>query len=432
MDYLVYDIETTYGSSNGRVGNRWDEEFGLCSIGYKFGKGEYNDYYTVSLDGDVRRGLRPDDGLPFPDLSGVALLVGHNIKFDLLWYWDHPELIKFLERGGKIWDTMYAEYLLSAQFYTQHSHGNMGISLKKCAIRRKLKHNKLDVVAALWDEGVRTEDIAESILLEYQKGDVLTTEELFLTQVKQAREQGQVIQIQQRMEGLLATTEIEYNGMYIDQEVAAEQQVDLEVKIDGLQKALEKHIPELPDGCEFKWTSWKQVSALVFGGDLKYEGREYSLDENGELQYYQMDATELIYDDDGTPAAYKGGKRKGELKTRKIKVPDYDRGAKTRKCAKYFALPRMTPPHASWKSSEEGYWSTAEPVMLKLKERGLSLVDDFLSLSGANKDLGTYYQRFNRGKYTGMLTNIQPDGNVHGSLNHSITVTTRLSSSNPK
>ena len=30
-----------------------------------------------------------------------------------------------------------------------------------------------------------------------------------------------------------------------------------------------------------------------------------------------------------------------------------------------------------------------------------------------------------------MLTNIQPDGCVHGSLNHTVTVTTRLSSSNP-
>jgi len=430
VDFLTYDLETSYGKSNGRVGNRWDAEFGLCSVGYKYGKGSYGDIYTVDDNGGIRRGRRPIDGLPFPSLDGISLLVGHNIKFDLLWYWDHPDFIAFLKRGGKVWDTMYAEYLLSGQFFTMSGHGNMAINLKTCAIRRGLTSQKLDIVKALWDDGVRTEDIDENILLEYQKYDVLTTEELFLAQIKQAREQGMVTQIQQRMEGLLATTEMEFNGMYIDQAIAKVQQEELQEQIKILESNLLQYIPELPSGCEFKWTSWRNVSALIFGGEIKYTGIENSL-KDGQVQYYQKDAIEQVLGEDGKQAFFKTGKNAGLAKTRKIKVLDYERGAKTRQCAMFTSLPGMTKPHHKWKSSEEGYWSTAEAVMDKLKERGLDLVDDLLKLKGAQKDLGTYYSRFHKGKWTGMLTNIQPDGMVHGHLNHAVTVTTRLSSSAP-
>jgi len=432
MDYLVYDIETTYGESNGRVGNRWDKAFGLCSIGYKYGKGGYNYYYTVDNTDDINTSLNPMVGrLPFPSLSDVSLLVGHNIKFDLLWYWDHPEVIAFFKRGGTVWDTMYAEYLLSGQFYGSNSRTpGMNIKLSGCAKRRGLKHQKLDVVAALWKEGVRTEDIDPDVLLEYQEGDVMTTEELFLAQVKQAREQNQVHMIKGRMEGLLATTEMEFNGMYIDQEVAQEQQEELEIDTEVAQKELEQYVPELPDDCTFNWASWRNVSALLFGGDLTYVGKEFSLKE-GKLQYYKKKVNTIVYKD-GSPVIYKSGKNIGQEKTKIVTEDDLDRGPKMRNCNMYHELPGMCNPEDNWKSSVEGYWSTAEDVLVQLdEEQGVPLVQTLLKLKGMLKDLGTYYKRFSKGKWTGMLTNIQADGCVHGQLNHAITVTARLSSSKP-
>jgi len=432
MDYLVFDIETHYGESNGRVGNRWDPEFGLCSIGWKPGKGEYDDAYTVDERECKRMGRRPDMVLPFPDLSDISLLVGHNIKFDLLWYWDHPEVIQFFKRGGTVWDTMYAEYLLSAQFYSQQNRQEgMGISLSACAKRRGLAYQKLDVVKALWDKEVRTEDIEEAILLEYQKYDVLTTEELFLAQIKQAREQDQVHMIKGRMEGLLATTEMEFNGMHIDQVTAEIQMDDLSKDIEVLGEDLEKYIPELPKGCEFKWGSWRNISALIFGGYLKYTGLEFSLDDEGQKQYYKCTIQETILDA-GEPVLYKSGKNQGKIKTKKKIIPDIARGPKTRQCDKYYKLPGMAEPKEKWKSSTLGYWSTAEDILVQIdEEQGVPLVKNLLELKGYLKDLGTYYKRFSKGKWTGMLTNIQPDGCVHGQLNHSITVTSRLSSSKP-
>ena len=79
MDFLTFDIETTYGKSNGRVGNLWDEAFGLCSVGWKFGKGEYDDAYTVSVVEGRRLGTRHGNRFPFPSLHECSYLVGHNI-----------------------------------------------------------------------------------------------------------------------------------------------------------------------------------------------------------------------------------------------------------------------------------------------------------------------------------------------------------------
>jgi len=428
----VFDIETTYGTSKGRTANRWDTDFGLCSVGWKFGKGEYDDAYTVTRTVDGRFGRRPDVGLPFPDLSDINYLIGHNVKFDLTWYWDHPEIIKFITKGGKIWDTMYAEYLLSAQFYNFHNNNpGMGLSLSDVAKRRECKYQKLDVVRAMWDSGVRTEDVPENVLLEYNKYDVLTTEEIFLDQLKQARKEDQTVQIQQRMEGLLATTEMEYNGMFIDQEVAAIQQEDLEQQIQILEIDLDEHVPPLPDGCEFKWSSFRNKSALLFGGLIKYEGREYSLDFHGHKQYYQRKVRRPVLDTEGNKQYFKGGKNKGALKTRLETEPDIERGAKMRNCDLYVQLPGLCEPDPQWATSVQGYYSTDDTTMTELADRGITLAKDITKLTSLTKDLGTYYKRFNKGKWTGMLTNIQDDGCVHGQLNHSVTVTTRLSSSNP-
>jgi DNA polymerase I-like protein with 3'-5' exonuclease and polymerase domains len=431
MSYLVFDIETTYGEHAGRVGSRWADDYGLCSTGFKFQNKPYYGEYYVKGPVDDRYGLRPGE-YSLPDLTGIKYLIGHNIKFDLIWYWDDPELIKFFENGGKVWDTMYAEYLLSGQFYSMQSHAKgLGISLKDCAKRRGLDHQKLDMVAALWDQGVRTEDIDEEILMEYLMGDVLTTEDLFLAQVAQARKQGQVVTIQQRMDGLLATTEMEFNGMQIDQKAAEEQMAALEKSIQEHQEELEQYIPELPTGCEFNWGSWRNVSALIFGGELKYKGTEYSLDSDGNLQYYKKKIREKCLDDEGNPIVIKSGKNAGKVKTRLVSVDDIERGPKTRKCNAYFTLPGMAEPKDKWKSSVEGYYSTAEDVLEEVAEQGVPFVEKLLELKGMSKDLGTYYKRFTKGKWTGMLTNIQPDGKVHGHLNHAITATARLSSSKP-
>ncbi len=420
---LTFDIETSYGTYNNRVGSRWSEKCRLCSIGVKT-KEYYNGVYYVTDEGDKGMQGVQAGSVDFPDIAqDIEVLVGHNIKFDLLWYWDSERIQDFFRRGGVIWDTQYAEYLLSGQFYNSRD-----VSLKKSCKRRELGNQKLDIVAELWDKGVRTEDIPERTLMEYLKMDVLSTEELYATQVEQAKKQGQLTSIQGRMEGLLGTTEIEYNGLCIDLEIAKKQQAELERDIIQSKQRLEEWIPkDLPYGCAFKFSSPQNVSALLFGGDLKYRHKVPVLDTRGNQVYYKKNFRVPALDAQGNKQYYKGGKRKGELKTKLISGDDLSR-PKTRLENTVHTLPRLLTPNPEWLSESTGYYSTNEENLSSLKH---ALIKDLLGLKKKEKDLGTYYYKKTKSGAKGMLTCVQDDGLIHGHLNHTVTVTGRLSSTRP-
>jgi len=428
MQYCVFDLETTYGTANGRVSPPFNPGFNIISAGFKFREKGYRDYYYPEI---FKQGVKGKEA-EVPNLSTCDLLVGHNIKFDLLWLWENPEIKKFIELGGKIWDTAYAEYLLSAQYFNLHGGSARGINLKAVAKRRKCSFQKLDIVEALWEDGVRTEDINQEVLLEYNKYDVLTTEEVFLQQYKEAEAKEMLHTIQGRHEGLLATTEMEYNGLCLDLKVARKQQAELETRIELLREELDNYLPPLPAGCDFKWSSWRNVSALIFGGDLTYTATVPVRDAQGELTYYNTTKKIVLCGEDGKPIKFKSGKNTGKIKTKNITVPDIERGHKTRQERCAFTLPRLTEPDSNWASSVKGYWSTGEEILRSLPAEDIPMLEDLLSLKTALKDLGTYYEKVSStGKRTGMLTCIQEDGLIHGHLNHYVTSTTRLSSKSP-
>lgn len=433
----VFDVETSYTDPYlGRKGSPFApiELIGLCSSGFKLPDG-YKAHYLVTEDPEdgVRRGIARNTKEwleSFPNLDGVDLLIGHNMKFDLLWYWRHPELEKFLKRGGEVWDTQYAEYLLSGQFYAIDQLPHLRPSLDNVAKRRGCTL-KLDVVKALWENGVRTEDIQEQILMEYLEGDCITTDEIYVDQLAQAGRQNQLHMIKQRMEGLLATTEMEFNGLLIDREEGERRLAELEEQYEAKLAGLGKYIPDLPEYAEFKWGSPGQLSALIFGGYIKYQAPAIKYNEDGTPQYYKKTVKETVRDDNGNPVVFKSGKNKGKIKTRNISVPDVDRGPKTRLEDFYFELPRQAKPKDKWECSTKGQWSTAEDVLKEVEKQGVELVKVLLETRALGKDIGTYYRRFHKGRWTGMLTLVHGDGLIHHSLNHTITKTTRLSCSKP-
>lgn len=441
MTVCVFDLETTYGKYLDRVGSPFSEgEIGLCSAGYLFEDGRYEDHYLVFPYGGIdetvsaeNRGVQRGTAAwfdAFPNLDGVKVLVGHNIKFDLLWFWRHPELEAFLKRGGVIWDTAYAEYLLSGQFYSLDQLPHLRPSLRNVAKRRGCTL-KLDVVAALWEQGVRTEDIQPQVLLEYNEGDVRTTKEVSEQQIHQAKRQNQLHMIKERMDGLLATTEMEFNGLQIDLNEAENRLAVLTEEEAKLSEKLQQYAPELPPECAFNWGSSAHLSALLFGGEIKYQAAVAKTNDDGSLQYYQKKETKVCTAPNGDLIHYKSGKNKGKIKTKQVVVPDIGRGPKTRIEDHWVTLPQQAKPEKKWRTEIEGRYSTAAAVLEEVAKQGIALVDALLSLRGLQKDIGTYYKRFHKGKWTGMLTMVHPDGRIHHNLNHNITKTTRLSSSKP-
>ncbi len=389
----------------------------------------------------------------------ITLLVGHNIKFDLLFEWDSPSMRAFFKRGGRVWDTQYAEYLLSGM------HPDSQMCPMDGIVEKYGGRKKINAVKALWDAGYLTSEIDKDLLVDYlvgtkeeqrNSGDIGNTELIFLGQIKQAKEEGMLPMIQARMDGLCATTEMEFNGLKIDVQEAARRSRIMEKELAKCDEELDEYIPELPDGLEFNWASGYHKSALIFGGTIKYEKSDTYIDPaTGELARKKAWEQWPLFD--GEPAdpsklapcpnhwpdlyypgqdTYSSGKKKGMPKFKKVEVPGE---LKTKVQTFKFTMPGYTVPKPEWKGAQndadgQPIYATNDDVITELGERDIPFLKTMAKRQSIVKDLGTYYIRYDDKKkdFVGMLTYVIPGEHiVHHSLNHTSTVTSRLSSSEP-
>ena len=92
-------------------------------------------------------------------LESASILVAHNATFEIQWFLHRYKdaFLAFIKRGGRIFCTQYAEYLLSHQTETYPK-------LDEVAPRYGGTH-KIDEVKLLWEQGVLTADIARELLI---------------------------------------------------------------------------------------------------------------------------------------------------------------------------------------------------------------------------------------------------------------------------
>ena len=438
IDVLTYDLETSYGKYKKRVGSPFSPDMKVCSSGWKADALDTEvEYYVKEKDGNKTGGHGSHSGKFVEQLKRAKFLVGANIKFDNLWYW--KEIRVELKRGLKIWDVLYVHYLLTGQLYNNRRPERYRCSLNAVAGYYGFPL-KLDKVKALWDAGVRTEDIDEDLLLEYQAYDVELTEMVFREQVKEIRSHGgnRFVQIMERMEGLLATTEMEYNGLHIDTVTGEVLRRELEAEYNILGTALTQQLPSMPDEHVFNWGSSDQVAALLFGGRVSFTRWIQHRDPEGNLLYCNKTVKRPIRDAEGNATRYKGGLKKGQIKYKNHTVPDMDK-PKGKQTKMSFSLPGIITPREEWETDGSKAarkddptlpmkCGTGKEVMEDLENMDtVDFVKDFIKWKAIDKDLGTYYERAGKG----MLTLVHDDGIIHHGLNHTIAVTGRLSASNP-
>lgn len=468
MTYAVFDLETTIHSSFKRKANPFDPRNWIVLAGW----------HTAGTEGIAHKRYQgPHDQhhtwmVPLLDNPETKLLVGQNIKFDVLHICARDQRVyeawqRFVARGGIVWDVQLAEYLLEGQVQSSHM-----LSLDELAVRYG-GDLKVDEVKALWEAGVPTEDIDPDLLLRYligetlpngtrREGDIGNTELVFKKQLERARQSGQVRSIMLNMGALCATIEMERNGMFVNKELGLKLAKELEVKLGEAKARLQSYLPaDLP--FEFKWTNRYHLSPLIFGGTVKYTQRMYYLkdgqrtvfspeDKPGAAHlfaYVQKDEEHYVLTDGTTwpkteqalsqlwglnkeVAVFKGGKNAGEYKTKKVKVDDLTK-PKVGPVEKTWDFPGFTTPSESWASSTAGLYSVAAEVIEALGNRDIPFLKDLAAVTAMTKDLTTYYITWNEKDQcdVGMLTLVQPDSIIHHSLNHTSTVTGRFSSSNP-
>ena len=141
-------------------------------------------------------------------LDTTTLLVGHNIKFDLMW---------LLESGfkyeGRVYDTMIGEYILNKGI-------RKSLTLEMCCRRRKIG-SKDNRIKDFTDRGIPFQNIPHQVVEQYGKMDVAITRRLFNSQMsdfKLPKNKDLLMTAKMMNEFLIVLSDMERNGIHVDLE----------------------------------------------------------------------------------------------------------------------------------------------------------------------------------------------------------------------
>lgn len=267
------------------------------------------------------------------NLTDVDLLVCHNASYEISWFLTRyrDEFEKFLKRGGRVLCTQQAEYILSNFVETYPSLDETAPKYGGTP--------KVDGIKELWKQGYLTSQIDPKLLREYlagPNGDVENTARCFYGQLALLQERGQWRMFLERCDALLAFAYCEFAGLHVNTEVAEANLAAQEAELAVLKEQAQKLLPVLPATLEFNWGSDYHMSALLFGGPVKYQERVNRTDAEGNVMYEKTDcykfgsefyapveglaaaAAEAYVQQYGNIDRYKAGKNKDQPKVHKV------------------------------------------------------------------------------------------------------------------
>ncbi len=304
-------------------------------------------------------------------IDEADVIVGFNLKFDLHW----------LQKAGlrlghkRLYDTQLAEFVLQRQ-------QNRYPSLNESAATYHLGA-KVDVIKEeYWNKGICTSLIPWPILREYATQDAVLTLGVYEAQ------KAHLNPLQHRLLALLfedikVLQEMEHHGIIYDTKLCETRGTELEERINASRAALNAFYPEIP----INWASGDQLSAFLYGGTI----------------------SQVVKVHEGF---FKSGLKKGEPKYKNTIVEHQ--------------LPRLYEPLKGSEMAKEGFYSTSEDTLLKLKGKQGPLTI-LLELSKMEKLLGTYY----RGLPKLNEEMNWREGMLHGTFNSCVAQTGRLSCVRP-
>lgn len=392
--------------------------------------------------------------LPIP--ADCWLIVAHNAAYEISWFltFARAEFEAFLKRGGRVFCTMHSEYIAS-------DFQSMYPSLDETAPKYGGTH-KVDGVKILWEQGVLTSQIDPILLHDYLvNGDIPNTALCFYGQCATFAQRNQMQYVWERMDALLAWAYCEWFGLFVNMPIARKNQEEQEQRIREIKQELQQYIPkDLPETLDFNFGSDFHMSALVYGGPIKYRKKvPYDPPQYVKADYWQVGDTWVAVDDMPAPpgaTTYKSGKNKGMPKVFRLDTEE----EKLKWEDDLYFCPGLVniqelPEVIREKYAERGefrqarnlqddtpVYSTSTDAMEALARQGFEFCRLVNELGALEKDTGTYYLRteYNEDgsvkKLSGMLQYVipqSPDGSgiIHHRLNTCSTVTGRLSGSNP-
>lgn len=365
--YVVLDIE----ASKRPCFKPWHTGAFLSSVGIEFPDFTSKTWFFNPLVGDEKKNLQEIVEI----LSNTEELVGHNIKYDLLWL-----LHLNLHIPPRVYCTMIGEYLLKGQQATGELSLNSVASFYG-------EGQKVDGMHEWWERGVNTDKIPISLHQAYLKQDVALTHLIYLKQKERILKFGlkPVADLTMAMTPILA--QVELTGAPFSKDKAVHFLEEAKASTAKSNQRLQDII-----GIEFNPSSSTQLQAVLYGGT------------------FQRDAVETY------EVTLKSGIVK--TKTRKIKenvvCPGVGFECPSSGISKKTGKPSVNKKLiASFKCKNK----QQEEIKELLLQR--SLTEKMVStIAGQNGDKG-------------WLSVLSDDNRLHGNFNQTFTKTGRLSSSDP-
>ena len=192
-------------------------------------------------------------------LDKTKLLVGHNIKFDLLWLWEAG-----FTYDGRVYDTMIGEYVMNKGI-------KRSLKLKDCCAYRGVIQ-KSDLTAQYIKDKVSFENIPIHIVEEYGRLDVKATRSLYeaqMLQLKKPQHKHLINTLKTMCRFLVVLAKMEDNGIYIDMGTLDNLQQEFENEYDRLRVEIDEIIHTRMGDTKINPASPEQLSWLVYGVKVK-------------------------------------------------------------------------------------------------------------------------------------------------------------------
>ena len=432
----VVDVETTFqkNKNNGFDPSPFHANNKLVSVGLdsKYGL-EY--YFTHHSEKVSRGGVARIQEV----LDETTLLIGHNLKFDLMW---------LLESGfkytGKVYDTMIGEYILNRGI-------RKSLTLQMCCQRRKIGM-KDDRIKDFMDRGVSFDNIPADLVEEYGRNDVAITRRLFDSQMADFRlpANKDLIKTAKTMgEFLVVLSDMERNGIYVDLNVLEKVNAEYKAEKEYLSQKINKIVYNKMGDTEITLSSPEQLSWLIYSrkpvdkkewskifniGVDKATGKNKRRPQMSRIQFRKIVQANTVPVYKTTASKCTDCNGKGVIKKIKKDGTPFKKYPKCTECKGngfvYHNMAKLAGfnqiPKSVYDVSESGFRSD-KITLNKLAAESEGELKDFLDSIVRYNAVDTYLSTF----IDGMKEHTDDHGMLHPKFMQAVTATGRLSSRDP-
>jgi len=429
----VLDVETSFQIVDGKVDPLpFNPNNCLVSIGV-------NDEYYFFNHNHESFDIQSNHKAVQDILDKTTLLVGHNIKFDLVW---------LLESGfkytGRLYDTMIGEYILLRGL-------RKPLSLKDICKRRSISQ-KSDAVDDYMKRKISFEDIPVSIIEEYGRQDVVSTRALFNAQIVDFKKEGNkpLLKSAKMMnEFLPVLADMEINGINIDLNALNAVEQEFKEEFGRLAQEIKKIIREKMGDTPINPASTEQLSWLIYSrkvidkkkwaetfniGIDKFTKRKKRRPTLSKSKFRDLVAlnTKTIKQTSAAQCSHCEGK--GLIRRFKVNGEPFKNLTKCPQCngegVIYLQLNRTAgfnqmPVGVS--EVAEGGFKTDRDTLKKLSMRAQGDMKEFVDLIIRYNAIDTYLNTF----VNGIRDHVNEDSVLHPKFMQCVTATARLSSRDP-